>query len=275
MAERNNWTEDELTLALALYLRTPYAKISPKNPEVVALADALMRTPGSVSFKLGNFASLDRRVAESGRRGFANVGHLDREIWNKYIGASYSHSLSELITAAGEAAHRCDVPFSVVIPDDSPDISNKPRVVNGSEVPTEIIVERRERLFQNFYRNTVMQRYGGECLVTGLQCGSLLEVAHIVGWSEDASLRLVPANGLTLNPLIHRAYDANLLGIDPSLIIHVSKELLDRTPEGDLKLLFEHIDGKPLREPAHSNARPDPSFLERHYEGYQKGEIRI
>jgi putative restriction endonuclease len=259
MTEKKNWTEDELTLALALYLRTPYARISPKNPEIADLAVALRRTPGSVSFKLGNFASLDRRVAESGHRGFANVGHLDREIWNKYIGASYSRSLSELMEATEKAAHQLKIPDSFVIPD--------------PKVPTERRVTIRERRYQNYFREIVMGRYDHECLVTGLRCGSLLEVAHIVAWSEDPSLRLVWTNGLPLNPLIHRAYDANLLGIDPSMIIHVSKELLDRTPEGDLKLLFENLDGKPLRKPMHSNARPDPSFLERHYEGYLKGDI--
>ena len=74
MAAGKPWSIDEITLALALYFRTPYSRISTRNPDIQALAAQLNRTPGSVSLKLGNLANLDLRVLQSGRKGFANGG---------------------------------------------------------------------------------------------------------------------------------------------------------------------------------------------------------
>ena len=68
--ERRNWTENEITLALALYMQMPYGRISTSYEPVRRLAAVLGRKPGAVSFKLANLAALDSRVAASGRKGF-------------------------------------------------------------------------------------------------------------------------------------------------------------------------------------------------------------
>ena len=85
MTARINWSIDEITLALALYFRTPYSRITTRNPEIQALARQLNRTPGAVSLKLGNLANLDKRVLESGRKGFANGSKNDRVVWDAYV----------------------------------------------------------------------------------------------------------------------------------------------------------------------------------------------
>ena len=97
----------------------------------------------------------------------------------------------------------------------------------------------------------------------------MIEVAHIILWAEDVSLRQVTANGLTLNPLIHRAYDANYLGIDPDMKIHVSEELIEMS-EGKLDELFDTVNGTRLLLP--ENVQPAPEYLDRHYEGFLKHE---
>lgn len=104
---------------------------------------------------------------------------------------------------------------------------NLPFVGRGHVKPgeTETVAQVKLRRHQDFFRDAVLSMYDNKCLVTGLALPPLIEVAHIILWAEDVSLRQVTANGLTLNPLIHRAYDANYLGIDPDMKIHVSEEL--------------------------------------------------
>ena len=255
------WTEDELILALALYLRTPYGRISERNPDVQALAARLNRTAGSVAFKLANLARFDRIVADEGKKGFSNGSKLDKVVWIRFVGDGYDRSVDLLLDEAEKAALRLDVPGSLIFPEEKP----------AGDTETRVTV--RARRHQDYFRRMVLQRYRGVCLVTGLRCRSLLEVAHIVPWSENKSLRLVPSNGLTLNPLIHRAYDANLLGIDPHFTIHVSKHLLRSTPEGSLRDLFTHLDNRRLLQPA--KAMPDPVLLEKHYEDFLAEKIVI
>ena len=57
--ERKAWTKDELILAINLYCKTPFGKIHIRNPDIIELADLLHRSPGSVSYKLANFANID------------------------------------------------------------------------------------------------------------------------------------------------------------------------------------------------------------------------
>lgn len=53
------WNRDEIILTLDLYFRIPFSKISQNNKDVIALAELLGRTAGSVGLKLANLASLD------------------------------------------------------------------------------------------------------------------------------------------------------------------------------------------------------------------------
>jgi hypothetical protein len=61
---RRDWTRDELILAFNLYCKTPFGKIHIRNPDVIALATAIGRTPSAVSWKLANFARLDPPLQE-------------------------------------------------------------------------------------------------------------------------------------------------------------------------------------------------------------------
>ncbi len=57
-----HWTRDQQLAVLRLYFRLPFGKLHRGNPEIVALAQALGRTPSSVSMKACNFASLDPSI---------------------------------------------------------------------------------------------------------------------------------------------------------------------------------------------------------------------
>lgn len=81
MAQGRRWTEEELRLALQLYRRIPFGQFNQRNPEIIALAKSMARTPSSVSMKLCNLASLDPKITRSGRKGLPNASALDRKVW--------------------------------------------------------------------------------------------------------------------------------------------------------------------------------------------------
>ena len=73
MTTLNRWSDDEVTLALMLYLSQPFGKLRSTNPDVVRLAALLGRSPGAVSFKLGNLGFCDNTLRERGVKGLSNV----------------------------------------------------------------------------------------------------------------------------------------------------------------------------------------------------------
>ena len=82
MAKGQAWTRSELLLAINLYCKIPFGKIDMKTPEVIQLAKKLNRTPGSISYKLANFASIDPSLP---RKGASNVSKLDIEVWQEFF----------------------------------------------------------------------------------------------------------------------------------------------------------------------------------------------
>lgn len=93
-----NWKEEELKLALELYLSkdlTWLSKMSDVTPEVVSLSKLLnsldlfddsskpekFRSCGSIRMKLSNFKALDERY---GKSSLSNIGSSDKAIWNRY-----------------------------------------------------------------------------------------------------------------------------------------------------------------------------------------------
>lgn len=257
MSTRVNWSIDEITLALALYFRTPYGKISERNPEIIALAKQLNRTPGAVSLKLGNLARFDRRVIESGRKGFANGSKKDRVVWDDYVDSAGGIALQRLTEKVNDICIENDLQAEQIL-------SSETKFVPVSS--TTRMVTRMERCYQSMFRSVVLSRYEGQCAVSGLQLNSLLEAAHIVPWAEDETVRLEPSNGLSLNPFMHKAYDQHLLGIDGAGIIHVSKELITKAINDPLKVYLEAIDETQIFMP--HIGRPSEELLDRHYQNY-------
>src|SRR5213595_2347213 len=88
MAERHNieWTRDEHVLAFNLYYGLPFGKIGSTRPEVIELAKLLERSPGSVAFKLTNFARLDPTLQARGIKGHTHGAKGEEEVWNEFAG---------------------------------------------------------------------------------------------------------------------------------------------------------------------------------------------
>ncbi len=130
MARNPIWSRDELILALDLYQRVPFTKVTPSSPEAVELSkvlnhlaihthgtDDLFRNPNGVCMKLGNFARLDPAWTSGGRSGLPHGSEGEEVVWR-----DFAHDPARL-RAVADAIRRnvtqpADEPTSPVVDDD-------------------------------------------------------------------------------------------------------------------------------------------------------------
>lgn len=247
-SERKAWTKDELILVINLYCKTPFGRIHVRNPEIIHLAEKLGRTPGSISYKLANFASIDPSLP---RKGASNTSKLDKEVWNEFFEnwdemAYKSEMLSSELLGDGEA----------ITDDDLTIIEGKTK---ESMIQT--------RVNQNFFRKMILSSYNETCCITGISIAELLVAGHIVPWSVDKKNRMNPRNGLCLNALHDKAFDKGIITIDESFRVVVSKGI--RNISSDKVGLISSYDGKELIMP--SRFIPDQVFLDYHRKNIFQG----
>lgn len=95
----------------------------------------------------------------------------------------------------------------------------------------------------------------------------LLEAAHIIPDANDMSDASVN-NGICLSRIHHRAFDANLLGVDPDFKIRVSPRLLEISDGPMLEEALKGLDGKALQLPSNPKLRPSRDFVAIRYESF-------
>lgn len=251
MIERRNWNQDELTLALSLYAITPYSRISGSNPQIIKLAKTLGRSPGAVSYKLANFASLDKRTKEANKKGFSNGSKLDKLVWDKYTDNEGSLILPSLLTDSCQVMHSQKLSSEYL---GIEDLSIK--------VPSESerIAKVRVRVNQSYFRQSVLANFNEVCVISGCRLTGLLEAAHILPWAEFEENRFELSNGLALNSLLHKLYDKNLLGISDSGEITVSKVVFKNNNIGLFNDFFLEINGSKINFEK-ARTQPNREFL--------------
>ncbi len=238
VGERKPWTRDELMLAINLYCKTPFGRIHMRNSDIIELSNNLGRTPGSVSYKLANFASIDPTID---RKGAVNVSKLDREIWNEFF-ADWEAMILE------SEARMAQLKKTESKVEESDDYLAKDGETRSAFVQA--------RINQDFFRKMILTSYNNLCCITGIDNAGLLVASHIVPWARDAKNRLNPMNGLCLNALHDRAFDKGLISIDESYNVIVSKNVKHK--------LISQYDGKPITLP--DRFVPDQNFLSFHRE---------
>ncbi len=249
MIERKAWSREEQLAAFCLYCRTPFGKLHAKNPEIIALAARLKRTPSAVAMKACNFASLDPVVQARGVSGLGNVARADRELWSEF--AANPTSIAELAESAFESAVATEIDredSEVLIP-------------SG---PTESLSLVRVRLVQTFFRNSVLASYENRCAISGVTIPSLLVASHIIPWSANESRRADPRNGVCLNSLYDKAFDRGLVTFSDDLKVVVSPVLRAQSPSQFHQWALLDIEGASLNLPA--RFAPDPISLAFHRE---------
>ena len=155
-APRKLWTENETKLALFLYFQLPFGQLHSLNPEVQKLASILGRTNSSVAMKLCNFASLDPKITESGRKGLQGASAQDRRVWANF-NADWTAQIEEAeqVWTATEA--------------DSSAVGNKlrdnvsPFVFERYDGPSTANANIERRGGQSFFRRSVLANFDNMC----------------------------------------------------------------------------------------------------------------
>ena len=247
------WTEAQVKRALYLYFQLPFGQLDQRNSEIIALAAELDRTPSSVAMKLANFASLDPKIVESGRKGLSGASALDRQIWDLF------HQDWTKLILENELSYEF---LNQVTPEDNKLSDN--RLEFAYELPggvTSRRVEIEQRIGQGFFRRAVLANFGNSCCITGICEPKLLIASHISPWGIDIENRHNPRNGLCFSATFDRAFDAHLMTVTPELRVRFSPKLLNKK-NFETYNYFEKYEGVSLRNPTHIS--PDPVFLAMH-----------
>lgn len=219
MPARQNWTREETLKAFALYFILPSGKHDKKNPDIVALANELGRTPSSVVLKLGNIKAND--PMRKGK-GLAHGSKLDAAVWDEYrmVGDELTAEAMGLLLDSMDRSNNLGVTIEYL----------------SRELPAgkDRRVVATARANQSYFRHALLENYGRRCCLTGLGLEPLLVASHIKPWrdSDPATERLSPENGLLLNALHDRAFDQGLITIDHNLRVVVSNTVPRRLSEG-------------------------------------------
>jgi putative restriction endonuclease len=247
------WTEVEVKRALYLYFQLPFGQLDQRNSEIIALAGELDRTPSSVAMKLANFASLDPKILESGRKGLSGASALDRKIWDLF-----HQDWTKLILEN-------ELPYGPTDQGRPADTKlREDKSVFKYELPEGVTSRRAEveqRIGQGFFRRAVLANFNNSCCITGISEPKLLIASHISPWGTDVENRHNPRNGLCFSATFDRAFDAHLMTVTPDLRVRLSPELLNSKNIETCKY-FEKYQGISIRNPTHIT--PDPAFLALH-----------
>jgi len=246
-----------LLVALNLYHKLTFGQLHARNPAIVALAGKLGRGPNSLAMKLCNFASLDPALRLRGIRGLEGVSRLDREMLNEFHG-----NLNEAVPASEESLRRLfgisEASALEVVPREG--IRARRRAPTG---PTEVTGNVKLRRGQDFFREAVLNNFGGRCGVTQLAIRGLLIASHILPWGTHQAERLNVRNGLCLSRLHDAAFDLGLITFDDNLRLVLSPGLRRELSQRALADNFGAYASEPLRLPDDA-VLPEMAFLAEH-----------
>lgn len=247
-----NWTKEQTKLAFHLYCQIPFGKIHSRNPEVMALAGLIGRTPGAVAMKMSNLASLDPAITSSGRSGLGNASAMDKEVWEEF------HSDWEKLALECEQL-KAIKSNDKIVEDDSDDSIFIPDDFTGET--KKVIIE--QRVKQHFFRKAVLSSYSGRCCISGVSDSRLLVASHIIPWSKDKANRLNPSNGLCLSAIHDKAFDKGLISLTDEFRIIISDDLKKQKDDFVLQT-FISFENKLIQLP--EKFIPEAAFLAYHRE---------
>ncbi len=256
MPSGKRWTRDELTVALGIYHNLPFGQLDEDTPAIIQLAQKLGRSPGSVAMKLCNLASLDPALQMRGIRGLPGASNLDREMWAEFHGA-----LEEFVPRSREMLRE----MFKAGPDSELEVLPKEgiKVRKRPQGDTEVTATVKQRRGQEYFRDAVLNNFGGACGVSGIAVRQLLVASHILPWRSHAAERLNVRNGLCLSRLHDAAFDIGLISFDDELRMMLSPALKKHLPQRGIAENFEAYEGKRLLIPDDA-ALPELAFLATH-----------
>jgi putative restriction endonuclease len=246
------WSRNQLILALNLYWKTPYNKISgSSNKEIIELAPIIGKSPAAVAYMLMNFTALDEERQDELKKGKRPPGKLGTELWFEYLGKW--EQLTDDSFKILENTSKESVPKFFKTELDFKDTAGieKERLV-------------KTRVNQGEFRRRILASYNEKCCITNIDIPTLLNASHIIPWSENVSERLNPQNGLCLNVIHDRAFDKGLMTITTDFKVKLSKDILKKKHDKEIQNLFIRFENQPITLP--DRYSPDPNFLNWHFE---------
>lgn len=257
MATGKKWTRDELMVALNLYHKLNFGQLDARQKAVRALAEKLGRGANSVAMKLNNLASLDPVLKLRGIKGLAGASALDREMWTEYHA-----NLNESVPASEEMFRKLfdadESSVVEVVPKEGIRVRKAPPAG-----PTEMVASVKQRRGQEYFRDAVLNNFGGRCGITQLAVRELLIASHILPWGKFEAERLNVRNGLCLSRLHDAAFDRYLISFDKNYRLLLSPRLKSEMSQRAVAENFIAYEGEPLKLPEDA-ILPDENFLVEH-----------
>ncbi|MFY7957407.1 MAG: HNH endonuclease [Flavobacterium macrobrachii] len=247
---RDNWNREQLIVALNLYWKIPYNKISgSSNSLIQQIAPIINRTPAALAYKLMNFTSLDAEKQKIGNKGKSAASSSDKEIWNEYFGKWEKLALdSSAILSVIQ-----NKPLDKIL-----ELEDDYEFVEGKEKLRLV----KTRVNQNDFRQRILASYNEKCCITGISFTSLLVASHIIPWSKNKQERLNPRNGICLNNIHDKAFDKGLITITSDFKVKLSDAILKKQKETNIQKYFLEYDNQPIILP--DRFIPSIEFLEYH-----------
>ena len=116
----------------------------------------------------------------------------------------------------------------------------------------------------------VLEAYYQCCAVCRLRHAELLEAAHILPDGHPKGEPWV-SNGISLCKLHHAAFDAQILGIRPDLIVEIRKDILEESDGPLLIYGLKEWHKKKLTVIPHARRfRPRTDFLEERFDLFRR-----
>jgi len=253
-AKEDFWTREQTIIAFKLYCEIPFGQAHSRNSKVQEVAKIIGRSSGAVARKLGNFGSLDPELKKRGVKGLGNRSKLDEIIWNEFH-EDWNKLAFESVKLIADFKNE-NIEKEVDI-----DLQKLPK---GTYKLREI----KTRVSQDFFRSAVLAAHENTCCITGIKIRELLIASHIVPWRIDEENRTNPTNGLCLNALHDKAFDAGLITVLPDLKILVSKQINEKIKDDSVTNFFTNYNGKKIIIP--HKFVPQKEFLEYHYQNIFK-----
>lgn len=245
--QRDKWTKEQTIVALNLYCKIPFNRVSSTHLDILKYSNLIGRSPNSLKMKIGNFGSFDTELKKRGIVGLANTSKLDEEIWNEYSNdwerLAYE---SELLISKFEGKEIELKEF------DFEDKEGEDKIRNV-----------KTRVNQNFFRQTVLSSYNFSCGITGLKIPEMLIASHIFPWKDKKETRVNPKNGISLNVFHDKAFDKGFITITTDFKIKVSRYIYENYDIETVKWFREYDNCKMILP---ERFVPELDFLKFHNE---------
>lgn len=255
-AQAVKWTREHLLIALNLYHKLTFGQMHARNPAIMALAEKMGRSPSSMAMKLCNLASLDPALKMRGIKGLSGASDLDRKMWNEF-----HENLAEAAPASEEALQKLFDPNETAEVEVLPTNGIRRRIAPSGS--TEHVANVKVRRGQTFFRDSVLNNFGGRCGVSGLAIRELLIASHILPWGKYEAERLNVRNGISLSRLHDAAFDVGLITFDANLRLVLSKQIKGEISQQMVTNSFAVFENQPLQL-ASDAVLPDEKFLAIH-----------